>query len=348
MKGEAIHAVEGEPAPVRLRNTPRFTEVRAQGLTLTIIRFSVCWICGTTAPMKRAVVDIGTNTVKLLVAEVDEQGGVLELVAKDSPTRLGEGLITTDSECATKQVLSRSAMARTIAAVVTFAAEARALGVDHIAAVTTSAVRDAVNRNEFVDSIRCQCGLTVRVVTGDEEAQLIFRGVCSDPSWAGAALLVMDVGGGSAEAIQGTAGRVERHASWPLGAVRLKEQFGEGRWDAMRTFVREKLSVVLRGYTAKGRRMIATGGGINICAKLLAGQADGTVIPREWLRESLAKLEAMPLDLRRTVPGLPPDRADIIVPGAEVFVAAMDILGFSEMTVSTRSLRYGLLATPNL
>jgi exopolyphosphatase/guanosine-5'-triphosphate,3'-diphosphate pyrophosphatase len=294
--------------------------------------------------MRRAVVDIGTNTVKLLVADVDQLGGVRELLSKDAPTRLGEGLVSTSRSDASGQQLTTVAMARTIDAIDSFAAEARALGADHIAAVTTSAVRDAVNRDEFVNAVQARTGLAVRVVTGDEEARLIFRGVCSDPAWAGAALLVMDVGGGSAEVIQGTAGKVERHASWPLGAVRLKEQFGEGHWDNMRQFVRERLTVALAGYEADGRRMIATGGGINICAKIRSGKADGTVIPRDWLRESLARLEAMPLDQRKAVPGLPPDRADIIIPGGEVFVAAMDILGVSEMTVSTRSLRYGVLA----
>jgi exopolyphosphatase/guanosine-5'-triphosphate,3'-diphosphate pyrophosphatase len=90
--------------------------------------------------------------------------------------------------------------------------------------------------------------------------------------------------------------------------------------------------------------MIATGGGINICARMLSGNADGTVIGREWLRDFVRRLESMPLDQRRALPGLPPDRADIIVPGGEVFVTAMDILGVTEMTVSTRSLRYGVLA----
>lgn len=296
------------------------------------------------AAMRRAVIDIGTNTIKLLVADVGSAGEIVEVLAKDAPTRLGEGLGTAGHDSSLVQSLSQTAIERTIDAIARFVAEARAAGAVIIVAVTTSAVRDASNRDAFVTCVRDRCGLDVRVVSGDEEARLIFRGVCSDPAWTDARLLVMDVGGGSAEAIMGVAGNVERHASWPLGAVRLKEQFGEGRWPEMRAFLRQQLAAALAGYAADGRRMIATGGGINICARMLAGRADGVVIGREWLRDSIRRLEAMPLDQRRTLPGLPPDRADIIVPGGEVFVTAMDLLGVAELTVSTRSLRYGVLA----
>lgn len=293
--------------------------------------------------MRRAVVDIGTNTVKLLVADVTGPNRIVPVLANDVTTRLGEGLVCSLDNAAPQRLLPE-AITRTCVTVAAFQREARSLGATDVIAVATSAVRDAVNRSEFLNLLREVAGLEARVLTGDDEARLIFMGVNTDPAWSGAALLVMDVGGGSAELIQGEGGRVQRHASWPIGAVRLKEQFGEGRWDAMRVFLRERFVESLRGFEAAGRRMIATGGGINVCARMRAGKSDGVVMDREWLREAVDRLERMPLEERRKAPGVPAERADIIVPGGAVFAAAMDVLGATEMTVSTRSLRFGVLA----
>src|ERR1035437_2967151 len=119
--------------------------------------------------MRRAVIDIGTNTVKLLVADM-ENGKVLPVLSKDRTTRLGEGVNES-------QRLSRTAIARTIQTIDDFLNEARRAGAPDVLALTTSAVRDAVNRDEFLDGVRCKCGLEVQVITGEREAGLIFRGV---------------------------------------------------------------------------------------------------------------------------------------------------------------------------
>ncbi|MGD0017072.1 MAG: Ppx/GppA family phosphatase [Verrucomicrobiia bacterium] len=317
--------------------------------------------------MRRAIIDIGTNTVKLLVAEVRD-GRVTPIAAKDATTRLGERVHET-------QQLSSAAISRTVEAIARFVAEARALGTTDITAITTSAARDAINRDNFFEAVRRQSGLAVQMISGEREAELIFRGVCSDPAWAGEPLLVMDIGGGSTEFIQGTAGRIERHCSLQLGAVRMTEQFGETQFTELCAFLRDTLRRELADYKLSGRRLIGTGGTILTLAAVgrlyesalvppplhsprkLSGQGSGlqqiidhTTLTCDEARSLVERLRAMSVSERRNVPGLPPERADIIVAGGAVAVAAMEVLGTTGLTplgagltVSVRSLRFGAL-----
>ncbi len=227
--------------------------------------------------MRRAVIDIGTNTVKVLVADV-QQGQVVPALTKDCTTRLGEGV----NEC---QQLSTPAIARTLQAIDEFLAEAQALGATNTIALTTSACRDAANRHEFFDAVRGKCGLEVELISGDREAELIFHGVSSDPEWTGAPLLVMDVGGGSAEFIQGRDGKMELFQSLPLGALRLTEQFGEGKLAELREHLRAVLRPALAAYGISGGRMIGTGGTITTFARMQHGEVDHTTISQDALLE---------------------------------------------------------------
>jgi len=285
--------------------------------------------------MRRAVIDIGTNTVKLLVADIRD-GQVWPVVSKDQTTRLGEGV------AATRQ-LSPAAIARTMAAITGYVADARELEVAGLTAFTTSAARDADNQQEFLDAVRQHCGLAVEVLTGQREAELIFRGVSSDPDWSQRRLLVLDIGGGSAEFIQGQAGSVERWASLPLGAVRLTEQFRENSFAELAEHVRTLLRAALTGYAVAGRQFIATGGATTTLGRVATGKADHASLTFEEVSGLVAHLNAMPLAERRQVPGLPPERADIIVAGGAVLMFAMEALGAMNLTVSTRNLRYGAL-----
>ena len=284
--------------------------------------------------MRRAVIDIGTNTVKLLVAEVHD-GQVTPLAAKDATTRLGEGEHKT-------QRLSPAAISRTVEAIGQFAAEARALGTADVTAITTSAARDAANCDEFLRTVRSKCGLDVQVISCEREAELIFRGVSSDPGWSSQPILVLDVGGGSAEFIQGERGNIERFQSLPLGAVRLTEQYGED-FAGLVGFLRETLHKSLAVYSVQNRRMIGTGGTITTLARIERGTVDRVSISQEELRALVARLNSLPLAERKKVPGLPPERADIIVAGGAVFLVAMELLGAFELTVSVRNLRHGAL-----
>jgi exopolyphosphatase/guanosine-5'-triphosphate,3'-diphosphate pyrophosphatase len=284
--------------------------------------------------MRRAVIDIGTNTVKLLVADVRD-GKILPIVSRDRTTRLGEGV-------GESKRLAAAAITRTVEAIEHFVADAKDLGALEIVALTTSAARDAVNGNEFLQAVRNRCGLEVQVITGDREAELIFHGVSSDPEWSNQPILVLDVGGGSAEFIQGERGNIERFQSLPLGAVRLTEQYGED-FAGLVGFLRETLHKSLAVYSVQNRRMIGTGGTITTLARIERGTVDRVPISQEELRALVARLNSLPLAERKKVPGLPPERADIIVAGGAVFLVAMELLGAFELTVSVRNLRHGAL-----
>lgn len=285
--------------------------------------------------MRCAVIDIGTNTVKLLVADVFDRQ-VVPVVGKDRTTRLGEGVDD-------RKRLLPAAMARTVRAIQDFLGEARGLGATDCVAVATSAARDAANRDEFLGQVRQVCGLEVELISGEREAELIFRGVSSDPEWSGARILVVDVGGGSAEFIQGKDGKMEIFRSLPLGALRLTEKFGEGRFAELCEYLEGTLRDALAGYHASGCRMIATGGTMVTLARVECGTVDHATISRKKVEALVRKLEAMPLAERKKVPGLPPERADIIVAGGAVLLTAMEVLKASELTVSVRNLRYGAL-----
>ncbi|HTS19187.1 MAG TPA: Ppx/GppA phosphatase family protein [Verrucomicrobiae bacterium] len=287
--------------------------------------------------MRRAIIDIGTNTVKVLVADISG-GQVVPILAKDRTTRLGEKVDD-------NKKLLPAAIERTVQAIQDFLAEGRALGVVDFRALTTSAARDAVNREEFFDRVRGVCGLEVELISGEREAELIFRGVSSDPEWSGKRILVVDVGGGSAEFIQGRGGVVERLRSLPLGALRLTEKFGEGRFEELCEYLRTTLGEALAGHEAGRCRLIATGGTVVTLARVECGVADHGTISREKLEALLRRLGAMPLAERKKVPGLPAERADIIVCGGAVILTAMDVLDASELTVSVRNLRYGALVS---
>lgn len=285
--------------------------------------------------MRRAVIDIGTNTVKLLVADVQD-GEVRPVLSKDATTRLGEGVNET-------RLLSGIAIARTVRVIDEFLATTKAQGAGDVIALTTSAARDAMNRDEFLAGVRDKCGLEVRVITGEHEAALIFRGVGSDQLWTDTPLLVLDVGGGSAELIRGQSGKIEECLSLPLGAVRLTELFAGKHFAAMTEHIRAAFHAAVTPDNAPGRRMIGTGGSITTLARMECGEVDHAVLTQDKLREWVTRLNAMSLAQRRKVPGLPPERADIIVAGGLLFVLAMESLGAYELTVSIRNLRYGAL-----
>lgn len=288
--------------------------------------------------MRRAVIDIGTNTVKLLVADVRD-GQVFPVVAKDQTTRLGEGVEET-------RHLSAPAIQRTVAAIAGYVADAREHGVSDIRALATSAVRTAGNGAEFLTAVHQTTGLTVELITGDCEAELIFAGVTSDPAYHRQPLLVMDIGGGSVEFIQGTGATIEQRRSLPVGAVRMTEKFGDN-FPALAEHLRNLFRQELRPFNAIGRQFIATGGATITLVRVATGKTDHAGLAFDAVLALVARLNALTLTERRQLPGMPADRADIIVAGAAALAFAMETLGVHNVTVSTRNLRYGALLTMN-
>ena len=285
--------------------------------------------------MRRAVIDIGTNTVKLLVADVRE-GQVFPIVSKDQTTRLGEGVAVT-------RQLSGAAIARTVSAIAGYVADTREQGVARLSVFTTSAAREARNQQEFLQAVRQQCGVEVAVLSGQQEAELIFCGVASDPHWSSQRLVVLDIGGGSAEIIRGQGGKIKKWASLPLGAVRLTELFRDRSFAELAAHLRTTFRSALADFADPDCHFIATGGASTTLGRVATGTADHANLTFAEVSGLVAQLNALSLTERQKIPGLPPDRADIIVAGGAVLMFAMEAVGTPVLTVSIRNLRYGAL-----
>src|SRR5271155_3644864 len=208
--------------------------------------------------MRYAVFDLGSNSIKCVMAETNARG-VRVLHEESIGTRLAEHLIDTCE-------LRPEAIARTLAALRPIRARAREFGVQHFRAVATSAVRDSRNRREFLRAAREVLGFPVRLLSGMDEAETIFSGVTADPLWRGKDIFILDIGGGSAEWVQGRHGKMEKRISLPLGAVRLRERFLPEYPVAPDTAallvetVRGQISHPLAHYHVGARRLLGPGG----------------------------------------------------------------------------------------
>jgi exopolyphosphatase/guanosine-5'-triphosphate,3'-diphosphate pyrophosphatase len=298
--------------------------------------------------MRYAVFDLGSNSIKFLVAET-RAGRVAVLRELSIGTRLAEHLIDTCE-------LRPEAMARTLEALRSLRAEAATLGAEHFRAVATSAVRDSRNRREFLRAARDVLGFPVRLLSGAEEAETIFHGVNADPHWRDKDLFILDIGGGSAEWVQGNHSRLEKRISLPLGAVRLRERFLHSYPVAVDTAallvetVRGQITHPLSSYALGPRRLVGTGGTVTCLAALHKGLAefdprriDHLSLTLEQIRALLHRFTGRTLAQLRAIPGLPPKRADLIIPGTAVVLATMELLGAKRLGVSVRGLRYGVL-----
>jgi exopolyphosphatase/guanosine-5'-triphosphate,3'-diphosphate pyrophosphatase len=300
------------------------------------------------AAQRYAVFDLGSNSIKFIVAET--AGSRLRVLCERSiSTRLAENLIDTCE-------LRPEAMARTLEALRELRAEAEKLGATHFRAVATSAVRDSRNRREFLKAARIALGFPVRLLSGTEEAETIFRGVLADPHWRGRDLFILDIGGGSAEWVQGDGTRMEHRISLPLGAVRLRERFLHAYPVAADTAallvetVRGQIAHPLAHYTLGSRRLVGTGGTVTCLAAIHKGMAefdprriDHLSLTVEQIRALMDRFTGRTLDELRAIPGLPPKRVDLIIPGTAVVLATMQLLGARRIGVSVRGLRYGVL-----
>ncbi|HMD61669.1 MAG TPA: phosphatase [Opitutaceae bacterium] len=304
--------------------------------------------------MRVAVVDVGSNSIKSLVASRTPEGRLVEVGSRTLDVRMGSG-IGSD-----RPRLSRDAIERGVAAVENLASEARGLGAGRIIAVATSAVRDAANGKEFLDEARSATGLDIRVLTGPEEAALIGRGLATDPALG--ELLdfhVYDLGGGSLECLSFRNRAVERAVSLPLGCVRLTERFvprpsapfAEEVARAIGGHVRD----VLRASdfelpVPQGFAVVGTGGTLTAVRAIVAARSGAPfeeaspLVGVPLLREVLASVGPMGLAERRRVPGLPPARADVFPAALAVFLALADLGAIQAFHHSLRNLRWGVAA----
>lgn len=308
---------------------------------------------------RRAVIDLGTNSIKVLVADV--AGSQLTPVWESSEqTRLGEGFFQT-------HLLQPGPVASTAQAVAEFCQRAQELGAESTRILATSAVRDAENPSDLIGAIAAVTHLPVEVISGEMEAELAFRGATTDPRLSDTPILLLDLGGGSTEFILGHGPKVDFRQSYRLGAVRLTEQVKQSdpptraELRAARDWVAKFLEQHVTGpllakleeesrQEGSETQLVGTGGTATILARMEAGMdtydrevIEGQRLSRERLEWHIERLWTLPLEQRKGIPGLPPKRADIITSGALIYGEIMRALGFGELRVSTRGLRFAAI-----
>jgi len=288
-------------------------------------------------------VDIGTNSTRLLVADVSEEGGIAEAERLLEITRLGDR-VDADGR------LSDEAIGRVDAVLARYAARAAELEAEAVLAVATSAVRDAENGRAFLDETVARHGFEPRLLTGEEEAEMTYRGVCSREAVA-ESVLIADIGGGSTELILGGRGGVVDRASLDIGCVRMSERHlhddppTEAQLDALRAEVDAALPAHLTG---AARGLVGVAGTVTTLATIDMGLEvelpeiiDGHRLPAGSVERLLAELAALPLARRRVVRGLMPQRAPTIVAGAVILSAIVRATRADAVVVSERDILHG-------
>jgi len=294
-----------------------------------------------------ASIDIGTNTVSLLVADVDAGGALSCVVDREVVTRLGAGVDRT-------RVLADDAVARTLACLDDFARTIASARCDAVAMVGTSALRDAHGAEAFRDGARAIVGVDPRVLSGDEEATFTFAGATSDQRERGARV-VFDIGGGSTEVVLGDAASaaISFATSLDIGSVRLTERLvrsdppSRSELDAVARAVDEALAP-LPPMACELAPIGVAGTMTTLASVALAlprydvARIHGAVVATAQLEAALAHLELARTDERRAIPAMVAARADVIVAGGRIAIALLRRLGATSVVVSDRGVRWGL------
>ena len=310
------------------------------------------------APARRAIIDIGTNSVKLLVADVIGET-VRPVWERGKQTRLGQGFYET-------HILRQNAIADTAQAVAKFMERAVSFQVPRtrIQVIATSAARDALNQQDLLGAIQQASGLRTLVISGEQEAGWAYRGVMTNPQFIGRRLLIMETGGGSMQLILGDGTRPQFNQSYKLGVVRLLERLKPGDpptpgelahcrgW--LREFCQQHLEPDLRPLLqppgGANVRFVGSGGTVAVLARMQRRSGDlsreeieEVCLPLPEVRHWVDYLWSRTLAERQCIVGLPKNRADVMLMGPAIYEAVMDRLGFEEMRVSTRGLRFGAI-----
>ena len=311
-----------------------------------------------------AAIDIGTNSVHMVVTLIDATLPTFHIIGKEKDTvRLGDFAKGTSD-------LSEDAMIRCIAALKRCMKIARSFQADDVVAVATSAVREADNGQLFIDRVQAEVGLAVNLISGTEEARRIYLGVISGMELKGQPHAIVDIGGGSTEIIAGRGGPHDFLSSSKVGAVRLTARFvssdpiDKKEFEYIRAYVRgvleptvdslkRKLKKRLKDthHSMSSMKLIGTSGTIECLAILLAMQKTGVEpdplngykISYTDLSDWVTRLRKMNYEERLALPGMSDRRAEIIVPGAIILQTAMELLDVPSLKICERSLREGVV-----
>lgn len=296
-----------------------------------------------------AAIDIGTNSIRCIVVEVIGDGAYRILDDEKASVRLGESLDIGKG-------ISSEAEERALAALSRMKKIVDGYGVEHVAAVATSAVRRAANQENFVRSVEERTGIRVTVIPGEEEARLVSLSGFHNFDLEGIRFAMIDIGGGSVEIVTAFGNRVEEYYSLELGAVTLTERFLQSDplaaddLQSLAKHVRRSLKGAFEGEDARAHCLVASGGTCTSVASMvmaMRGESFDSVHGYELLRSDVVHLLAMlartTVKERRTVPGLNPDRADIIIAGVAVIDELMKFFGANLLRINDRGIREGLI-----
>lgn len=281
-----------------------------------------------------AVIDLGSNSTRLLIADVGVDGSIAEIARRSTVTRLGQGVDASGR-------LADEAMQRVYAVLGEYRQTIDQHQADPVVGVLTSAVRDAANGERFTDAVRTRYGIAARTIPGEEEARLTYLGATSDRPGT-EPIAVIDIGGGSTEIVVGAGGALRLHVSTQVGVVRhterhlhddppAAEQLQALRADAAATFA----ACVPADLGASAA--VAVAGTATQSAAIL----QQNVLTRAALADLLGRLAAQPLAQRRTTPGLDPARAPTIVAGVAILLEALAILGLESAEASDHDILRG-------
>jgi len=301
--------------------------------------------------MRLSAIDVGSNTVRLLVAEVSGGDTWRAVREHQTITRLGENLARTG-------VLADAPMARTLTAVKDYVAQAERLGATRIRIVATSAVREARNGRAFAAAVEQAIGRRVEVVSGEVEARLTLLGVRHGLGRLSGPVLTFDIGGGSTEYVLSEDDTIRSMVSLRLGVVPLAERFPfpggadparyRELYDEVRRRLVGELPEAIR--SAQVAHLIGTAGTVTALAALDLelvrydpDRVQGHLLSRGAVERILGQLCGLTVGERASLPCLEPGRADLIIPGTAIVMATLDQIGIDQLRVSEFSLREGVL-----
>jgi exopolyphosphatase/guanosine-5'-triphosphate,3'-diphosphate pyrophosphatase len=295
-----------------------------------------------------AVIDIGTNSTRLLVADV-AGGSVQQVERRSTVTRLGRGVDLSGH-------LSAEAIEDVCAAIAAYVGVIEELGAETVDAIATSAVRDADNGSAFVAELRERFALSARVLAGKEEARSTYLGATSEAS-PSEPTLVVDIGGGSTELVVGEGSEVSFHDSLQAGVVRHSERCissdppTAGELEALAADVRGLIEASVGAGVAVSQGIAVAGTPTSLAAVELGlepydpSRVHGHVLALPSIQRMLSRLASVPLAERVEIPGLHPDRAPTIVAGVVILVEVMRAFELEEITVSEHDILYGTAIT---
>lgn len=295
---------------------------------------------------RKAIIDIGSNSIKFFVGELAADRTITTVLDTNDIARLGEGLDKTG-------LISPEAMERNVAAVAAFRAKAEELGADQVVAVGTMALRSAKNSGEFVEKVKAACGVEVQIIPGEEEARLSYLAILSGLPLQGGDLVVFDTGGGSTEFIFGHGTEVIKRFSVNLGAVRITENYLKSDpvtpdevEAALAQIDKEFAEAGVEGSPAQlvgmGGTVTSMGAVKHKMAKYDPDVIQGSALTRGDIKAQIDEYSAKTIEERRSITGLQPKRADVILAGACILDVITRRLGVDQLTISDRGLRHGL------